>query len=80
MTSRRVSRVRSRETLGPARTVSVRVRERACDLSGWPPVETVITVATAEGAHEHVIHKRAAQVTHLDVAAVWRAPESCCGT
>jgi hypothetical protein len=55
------------------------VRERSCDLSGWPPVETVISIATAEGIHEHVIHKRASQVTALDVAAIWRAPDSCCG-
>jgi hypothetical protein len=68
-----------RETLGPACAASIRVRERPCDLSGWPPFETVISVATVGGTHEHVIHKRTAQVTRLDVAAVWRAPDSCCG-
>lgn len=58
---------------------AVRVAERACALSGWPPFEVVIAYETDDGWHERVVHKRLAAVTRLDVLGAWRGGDACCG-
>jgi uncharacterized protein (DUF2252 family) len=57
----------------------VRVSERACTRSGWPPFEVVIAYETENGWHERVVHKRLALVTRLDVLGAWRGGDACCG-
>ncbi|MCY2961033.1 MAG: hypothetical protein NTY35_12790 [Planctomycetota bacterium] len=57
----------------------IRVEERACGRSGWPPFEVVIAVEQADGWHERLVHRRLEQVTRLDVLGAWRGGDACCG-
>ncbi len=59
--------------------LGVRVTERACSRSGWPPFEVVIEVEAPGNWHERVIHKRLQNVTRLDVVGAWRDGDACCG-
>lgn len=68
-----------REVAGLGGDATVRVEERACARSGWPPYEVAIAVESAHGWHERLVHKRLAGVTRLDVAGAWRGGDSCCG-
>lgn len=69
----------AREAGGLDRAAGVRVSERACTLSGWPPFEVVIAYESEGGWHERVVHKRLALVTRLDVLGAWRGGDACCG-
>lgn len=69
----------AREAGGLRRSDRVRVTERACDRSGWPPFEVVIAFEQADGWHERVVHKRLDRVTRLDVVGAWRGGDACCG-
>ncbi len=57
----------------------VRVTERACDRSGWPPFEVVIAFEHEGVWHERLVHKRLDRVTRLDVEGAWRGGDACCG-
>lgn len=63
--------------IDPAR--GVRVLERPCDRSGWPPFEVVIAFEQEGAWHERVVHKRLERVTRLDVIGAWRGGDACCG-
>lgn len=69
----------AREVAGFGPEVPIRVSERPCGRSGWPPFEVVVAVEAADGWHERLVHKRLAQVTRLDVVGAWRGGDSCCG-
>ncbi len=69
----------AREAGGLQRSDRVRVTERACSLSGWPPLEVVIAVELADGWHERIVHKALERVTRLDVVGAWRGGDACCG-
>ncbi len=64
--------------LGPDQ--AVRVTERECSRSGWPPFEVAIAVEVHGVAYERVVHKRIENVTRLDVGGAWRGGDACCGT
>lgn len=57
----------------------IRVTERACSRSGWPPIEVVIEVEHDDGWHERLVHKRLERVTRADVIGAWRGGDACCG-
>lgn len=69
----------AREIGGLAPDQAVRVTERACSRSGWPPFEVAIAVELHGLIHERIVHKRIERVTRLDVVGAWRGGDACCG-
>jgi len=63
---------------GMAEACGVRVTERACSRSGWPPLEVVIAFESADGWHDRIVHKSLERLTRLDVVGAWRGGDACC--